>query len=61
MSGTGCVAYLVLEERTNTVAECEREIGHGGKHRAVEIFPSFGERPRGGKARRDATVTLEWR
>lgn len=56
-----CQAYLIVDRDSAQAVQCELPLHHKKDHVATTIWTSVGERPRGGKARRDTTVTLRWR
>ena len=59
MNASRCTHWLWLDLAGDTF-DCDLTLGHGGKHVAHTSGKGVGDRPRGGKARKDVGVRIEW-
>ena len=57
MSASRCTHWLDLSGHT---FDCDLTLGHGGKHVAYKGGQGVGDRPRGGKTRKDVVARIEW-
>ena len=57
MNASRCTHWLDLSWLT---FDCDLALGHNGKHAHHTGGEGVGDRPRGGKARKDVEVRIEW-
>ena len=57
MNASRCPHWLSLH---GTTFDCDLTLGHDGKHAHYAGGEGVGDRPRGGKARKDVGVRIEW-
>ena len=57
MSASRCTHWLSLH---GTTFDCDLTLGHHGKHVAHTSGQGVGDRPRGGKTRKDVVARIEW-
>ena len=57
MNASRCTHWLSLH---GTTFDCDLTLDHHGKHVAYKVGKGVGDRPRGGKARKNVVVRIEW-
>ena len=57
MNASRCTHWLSLH---GTTFDCDLTLGHHSKHVAYTSGQGVGDRPRGGKARKNVVARIEW-
>ena len=57
MNASRCAHWLSLH---GTTFDCDLALDHNGKHVSYTSGEGVGDRPRGGKARKNVVARIEW-